>query len=390
MHLPLFVYVLAALLALAPAASAARPPSEWAEQLPAHAVFICNARGSMFGLFDAARAEVRRRLDSLGALQAFNIIIYQAGHAAALRDGLLDVTAQNRSRAAEFLSAITPRGAGGELDAFDKALALRPQAIVWLTNDVIDLDALQPELKSAAELKIRIDIGVYGSVNEQTGRSLKRIASDSGGVYRGLRIDDAGVPAARQARVPTAPPRSAATGPAPTPATLPTTRAPQRIALLVDATGSMMSVYDAVRMAIRADLRAMSDRDQINVAVLKASTITRLRDTGFVPVAEGKQAVIEMLDETAPRGDAEVVRAFRWAIEQEPTQILLWTDGDLDDLAGLTPMLKALKAAAPDVRVRISAATAPNDGDEQRLRQLARETGAEFKSLRDYPELKVR
>ncbi len=147
--------------------------------------------------------------------------------------------------------------------------------------------------------------------------------------------------------------------------------------VLLDARGHMMSSFDALKIAIRPEVAGWTAKDQINIACFLEGGLKRLREAGFTAATDGvKGEALQMIDSIAPRGSMGVVTTLRWAIEEEPTEVVICTNGELDDGEALLDTLKQWVAIRPGLKVKIVSVAGKEETAATFLRRVGEETGA--------------
>jgi Mg-chelatase subunit ChlD len=185
---------------------------------PRHVVYLLDISGSMAmteGVFGGqsrlqrAREELDRQLGSLGPGETFSMIAFADG-TLLFRPQLVSATAANVQDAERFLDGLTPDGDTDLEDALDAALAMPGVNVVYVITDGVprtpdhdytkpkDFDALASRIDNANRQNARVfAIGLLGPNPDGTDESaqasalLEQIASDSGGTFKPISLDDA-------------------------------------------------------------------------------------------------------------------------------------------------------------------------------------------------------
>lgn len=156
--------------------------------------YVCDASGSMMGLpFDLLKLELKKAVDELVAIQAFNIVFFQEGRAGAFsQKGLVMASANNKQIAYQFLQDLTVKANSDPLPSLKLAFSQKPQLLYLLTDGAFDdNDAVIKEIRSLnATKQTRVYTIAFFSPDappsdrEVCERVLKAIASDNGGQFK--------------------------------------------------------------------------------------------------------------------------------------------------------------------------------------------------------------
>ena len=102
-------------------------------------VYLIDASGSMIASFRIVIDELARSLESLSDQQSFAIVFFQAGEALVVPPAkrLAPATVPARQRALSWISAnLVPQGRSDPTAAFERALALEPDVIFLLSENI--------------------------------------------------------------------------------------------------------------------------------------------------------------------------------------------------------------------------------------------------------------
>lgn len=157
--------------------------------------FVCDASGSMLSKFSTLRRELSRTIRVLQPVQSFGLIFFQKQSAMYLDQNLLMATPDAKLRADKFLETVTPREETNPIPALEIAFKQKPDLIYLLTDgDFPDnkavLDRIH-QLNKDGKVKINT-IAFVGDTDNDTEfmALLKKIAQETGGVYRYVRESD--------------------------------------------------------------------------------------------------------------------------------------------------------------------------------------------------------
>jgi len=159
--------------------------------VPAHGdvVYIVDRSGSMTASIAIVKAHLKKAIASLRGGQRFHVIFYSSGEPQEMpARSLVRATDANKEAALEFIDGVTPVGQTEPLEAFRRALALKPQRIIFLTDGEFDpkvADSVR-DLNRRAGARIDTICFLYSNCEEL----LMRIARENGGVYKYVGADD--------------------------------------------------------------------------------------------------------------------------------------------------------------------------------------------------------
>ncbi|HEX2972548.1 MAG TPA: hypothetical protein VHP11_09455 [Tepidisphaeraceae bacterium] len=172
-------------------------------------VFVCDASGSMTGIFDDLRVQLRMSVDKLQPIQSFNVIFFrEQAFIAVDKSNLLMGTPDNKRKAFQFLDQMFTRSSSNPIPALDLAFSFKPDLIYLLTDG--DFEGLAGEVtneqvirycqQKTAEGKPKINTLAFipkdargEPLNKEFVKALQAIAKNSGGVFKHVSEDDIGM-----------------------------------------------------------------------------------------------------------------------------------------------------------------------------------------------------
>ncbi len=166
---------------------------------PRKIVYMCDASGSMQDVFSSLREEMKRSVNALKPSQLFNVIFYSAGKAIPFsKEGLLISKPDNKKKLAEFVDDVSPRGDSNPLEAIKAAFANKPESILWLTDglgDVKAVNALHDEIaKLNKDQKVHVTIILLVTEemrkDKELFKAIEGISHDNGGLLKMLDRDE--------------------------------------------------------------------------------------------------------------------------------------------------------------------------------------------------------
>jgi hypothetical protein len=155
--------------------------------------YVCDASGSMMGLpFDLLKIELKKAVDMLAPIQAFNIIFFQEGKAGVLSQQLIMANPNNKQKAYQYLQELTVKSNSDPIPSIKKAFEQKPQLVYLLTDGAFeDNDAVINELRKLNASKgTRINtIAFFSPDAPPSDRKvcedvLRKIASENGGMFK--------------------------------------------------------------------------------------------------------------------------------------------------------------------------------------------------------------
>lgn len=158
-------------------------------------VFVCDASGTMMSVFDDLKAELRRSVDRLSPVQAFNVIFFRDDQAMSLsRNELLMATPANKISAFDWISKSVSAGSTNPLPAIRMAFAQQPELIYVLTDGFDNVDNFDQVINEFRRLnpsrRVKVNtILVRSSDDDQLAKVLQTIATDSGGIFKAVDRD---------------------------------------------------------------------------------------------------------------------------------------------------------------------------------------------------------
>ena len=165
-------------------------------------VFLCDASGTMVVSFPMLRQELSRTLEKLQPIQFFNVIFFHGntdGSSAAESIGvfpnsLVAATADNKSKAYDWIKSYGPAGSTDPFPAIEKAFAMKPELLFVLTDGFDNVSSYQAvrgafkKANSGGQVKVNT-ILLQTTADPDLEDILKKIAEDNGGRYRTVKPD---------------------------------------------------------------------------------------------------------------------------------------------------------------------------------------------------------
>jgi uncharacterized protein with von Willebrand factor type A (vWA) domain len=153
-------------------------------------VYICDASGSMMDVFWRVKNELRKAVEVLKPIQAFNVIFFSDVEITALtKKDLLMATPVNKRKAFELSESMSSAGITDPLPAIRLAFEQQPELIYVLTDgfdNVVSFDAVINEFRKLNPAKkVRVNtILIRSTANAELEKVVRTIASENGGVCK--------------------------------------------------------------------------------------------------------------------------------------------------------------------------------------------------------------
>jgi hypothetical protein len=155
--------------------------------------YVCDSSGSMLNLFDILRMELRRAIDGLKPVQAFDIIFFSEDKFRALDKQLLLAVPENKRKAYDFLETTSPHGSTDPIPGLQLAFKAGPQLIYMLTDGEFNNNAaiIEEIRKLNKDGRVKINTIAFGNdASESFHAFLSQIAKENGGTYRWVKEAD--------------------------------------------------------------------------------------------------------------------------------------------------------------------------------------------------------
>ena len=156
--------------------------------------YVCDASGSMMGLpFDLLKIELKKAVDILQPIQAFNICFFQKGAAEAFsKQGMLPANPASKAKAYQWLQDMTVASNSDPIPSLRLVFSQKPQLMYLLTDGAFDdNDAVVAEIKRLnATKQTRINTIAFFSPDAPASDRkvcedvLRRIADENGGRFK--------------------------------------------------------------------------------------------------------------------------------------------------------------------------------------------------------------
>jgi len=146
-------------------------------------VYVVDRSGSMMTTFDAVRRELRTSVDGLRRNQRFHVIFFNAGPPLENEPRrLVPANGVQKRRLYEFLDSIQAEGSTDPIPAMERAFAVRPDLIYFLTDG--DFEALLLEKLRGWNRSQAVKIYTIAYVSQAGRVLLEQIAREHDGDFK--------------------------------------------------------------------------------------------------------------------------------------------------------------------------------------------------------------
>lgn len=158
----------------------------------------------------------------------------------------------------------------------------------------------------------------------------------------------------------------------------------QRTIFLLDASGSMNSSMDDLRMELRKAINSLKPYRRFNILFFQADSVAALESgNDLVPGTPYYQSQArEFIDKVVAKGKTNPIPGLELAFKQHPDYIVILTDGDFPDNAAVIKRIQELNA---DGKVQIDTIAFLDQGEtyQKVLRQIAHENRGHFRLVKE-------
>ncbi len=146
-------------------------------------IYIVDRSASMIDSIEPLKRELRRSINDLQPMQKFHIIFFSSGKPLEGPAGEMTwATDRNKAKYGEFIDSVKAEGQTDPQWAFQRALQMDPDLVYLLTDGIFNEKIGDKIIEWARLHKVKINTIAY--VWESGGTLLRRIAEQTGGIYR--------------------------------------------------------------------------------------------------------------------------------------------------------------------------------------------------------------
>ena len=155
--------------------------------------------------------------------------------------------------------------------------------------------------------------------------------------------------------------------------------AAKKIVYVVQASGSMMAVFDDVRVQLKSAVTNLHPPQVFNIVFIKEKENPTLAEGLLFATPENKKKAAAFIDDLAPRDHFDPLPAIAKAFEMEPQVVyLLINPSDIPDKEKLMALVKKQNQK---IKLNVLALDGHDPGNEKFLKDLAVSTGGQYKFL---------
>jgi hypothetical protein len=153
-------------------------------------MYFCDASGSMVPVFGQLKFELKKSIDALKPVQAFNVVFYRDEKYEALsQEGLVMASPDNKRKAYEFIDGQVSAGMTQPVPAIKFALSQKPELMYLLTDgfdNIANFDELTNTFRAGnPDHKVHVNcIFLKSSDDPKLESVLRQIAKDNGGLMK--------------------------------------------------------------------------------------------------------------------------------------------------------------------------------------------------------------
>ncbi|HWE03276.1 MAG TPA: family 16 glycoside hydrolase [Tepidisphaeraceae bacterium] len=162
-------------------------------------LFCISESGSMLDKMATVKDQLAIAVRGLSSQQAFGIIFYRGEGIDSLSSSLLPASAQNKQKAIDFLTKVIAGGTSNPLPALTAAFQENPDTIYFFISIFPDDNAALSRIRTLNHLKkvkihtLVFDQNIPEAEKLNTERTLQTIASDNGGTYKMVDVNNINV-----------------------------------------------------------------------------------------------------------------------------------------------------------------------------------------------------
>jgi hypothetical protein len=164
----------------------------------------------------------------------------------------------------------------------------------------------------------------------------------------------------------------------------------RKIVFVCDASGSMLSVFDDLKLRLRESIEKLRPIQSFNVMFFQETTVAAVdRNVLMMATPDNKRKAFEFMDKMFVRSSTNPIPALEMAFQQKPELIYLLTDGDFEG-PGNDAVVKYCQERTRDGKTKINTlAFIPKESEglaQQRdfvtaLETIAKSSGGVYKGV---------
>jgi hypothetical protein len=159
-----------------------------------------------------------------------------------------------------------------------------------------------------------------------------------------------------------------------------------KVIYLVDASGSMLGVFGALKQQLKESVNALdvTAGQEFNIVIFSDDNVFPLFKNGMeIASADNKHKAMEFIDNAVSTGGTQPIPAIKFALAERPELLYVLTDG-FDQIASFDDVINAFKAGNPDGKMHINCIFLQSDEDPKLvsvLKQIAKDGHGEMKTI---------
>ncbi len=159
-----------------------------------------------------------------------------------------------------------------------------------------------------------------------------------------------------------------------------------KVVYLCDASGSMLSVFGALKQNLKTSINALAagDGQEFNVIFFSDDNCFPLfKDGMHMATDDNKKLAMDFVDNAVSTGGTQPLPAIKFALAQKPELLYVLTDG-FDQISNFDDVTNAFKAGNPDGKIHVNCIFLESDPDpklEECLKKIATDPKTGFQKI---------
>jgi hypothetical protein len=159
-------------------------------------MYLCDASGSMLGVFGQLKVELKKSIDGLKPVQSFNVVFFSDANVFSLsKEGLIMATPNNKRKAYDFIDNAVSTGGTQPLPAIKFAMGEHPELTYVLTDGFDQIanfeDVVTAFAQGNTDKRMKINcIFLQSDEDPKLVEVLTRIAHENGGTMKTIKKTD--------------------------------------------------------------------------------------------------------------------------------------------------------------------------------------------------------
>jgi hypothetical protein len=155
-------------------------------------VFALTRAGGMTDTFLDFQRRVKAAIERLPADRQFHVVFWSSGPSVEMPGGLVPATAENKTKAADFIDSVIPVGANDPSDGLRAALRARPDAVYLVGYGEFEakIPGVIRKLNADVGAKVHVVHLVWPEMDAGAAKIMRQIAAENVGRYTAFRINE--------------------------------------------------------------------------------------------------------------------------------------------------------------------------------------------------------